>query len=176
MIIFQLVYGLAIFAATRAYYEDQPPPTARVPVPIPDPNDWRPATSLGTLQGLTTNDLMPNDPATILSMADRFFAERNYAQAARYYERLVGLDPDNAVIRNNLGLTLHYTGRSAEALAMLGENVAAHPDHQRSWLTLGYVNSQTGDFAAARQALETAVRLDAASDVGRSAQSMLDAL
>ena len=176
MIVFQVLFGLAVFAATRAYYVNEPPPAARVPVPIPDPNDWRPAASLGTLQGLTTNNAIPNDPAAILAAADRYFAERNYAQAARYYERLLELNPDNAITRNNLGLTLHYTGRSAEALAVLGENVAAHPEHQRSWLTLGYVNSQTGDLAAARQALETAVRLDAASDVGRSAQSMLDEL
>ena len=176
MIVFQVVYGLAIFAATRAYFENEPRPAARVPVPIGNPGEWRPAASLEALQGMTTNDLMPNDPATILNQADRYFAERNYTQAARYYERLLQFDADNPDIRNNLGLTLQYTGRSAEALAVLGENVVAHPEHQRSWLTLGYVNRQTGDLAEARRALERAVSIDAASDVGRSAQSMLDEL
>ena len=59
---------------------------------------------------------------------------------------------------------------------MLGENVEAHPEHQRSWLTLGFVNQQMGDSQAARRALDTAISIDPASDVGRSAQSMLDGL
>jgi len=93
-----------------------------------------------------------------------------------YYERLLEIDPDNADLRNNLGLTLQYTGRTSEALAQLSENVARHPEHQRSWLTLGFVNRQAGDIAAAREALTTAVSLDATTDVGRSAQAMLDSL
>ena len=91
-------------------------------------------------------------------------------------ERLSEFDPANADIRNNMGLNLHYSGQSSEALTVLAENVAAHPEHQRSWLTLGFVNSQLGDAAASRRALETAISIDPASDVGQSAQNMLDGL
>ena len=176
MIVFQAVFGAIIFAATRAYYEDEARPPPRISVPIADPGQWRPAASLEALQGLPTNAPMPNDPATILRLADQYYADQNYAQAARHYERLLDFDPDNPEVRNNLGLTLQYSGRPTEALAVLRENVAAHPGHQRSWLTLGYVNRQAGDLAAARRALGTAVSIDAASEVGRSAQQMLDEL
>ena len=180
MIIFQLAYGAVIFAATRAYYErDSQLPTSAIS-PLAglgaDPGGWRPAVSPQVLTSLTTDEPMPDDPATISRLADEHFANRSYAQAAKYYERLLDFDPDNANIRNNLGLTLQYSGRSTEALTVLGENVAQHPEHQRSWLTLGFVNRQVGDTAAARRALEKAVSLDAASDIGESAQRMLDAL
>jgi len=176
MIVFQVVYGAAIFAATRAYYGDEPRASTMAAAPVAEPGQWRPAVSPESLVSLTTKDALPDDPATISHLADQHFANKNYEQAAEYYERLLDFDPDNANIRNNLGLTLHYTGRSDEALVVLGENVVAHPEHQRSWLTLGYVNRQMGDIAAARRALEMAISVDAASDVGQSAQRMLDAL
>jgi len=176
MIVFQVVYGAVIFAATRAYYEDEARPPARVSVPIADPGQWRPAVSLEALQGLTPNAGIPDDPATILRLADQYYADKNYAQAARHYERLLDFDPSNPDVRNNLGLTLQYSGRTSEALAMLRESVTAHPEHQRSWLTLGFVNRQAGDLAAARRALEKAISIDAANDVGQSAQRMLDEL
>lgn len=180
MIVFQLAYGAVIFAATRAYYErDAQPPTSAIS-PLAGlaaaPDGWRPAVSREVLTSLTTDEVMPDDPVAIFTLAEQHFANKSYAQAAKYYRRLLDFDPGNADIRNNLGLTLQYSGRSTEALTVLGENVAQNPEHQRSWLTLGFVNSQLGDIPAARQALEMAISIDAASDVGRSAQRMLDAL
>jgi Tfp pilus assembly protein PilF len=122
------------------------------------------------------DDRPPEDPQEISRRANEYFATRNYVQAAEYYQRLLAFDPENADVRNNLALTLAYTGRSGEALALLTENVTDYPQHQRSWLTLGFVNRQSGDVAAAREALTTAVRIDPDSDVGQSAQAMLDTL
>ena len=180
MIIFQLAYGAVIFAAARAYYERdaQLPASAISPLAglAANPDRWRPAVSPEVLTSLTTDEPMPDDPATISYLAEQHFASKSYAQAAKYYERLLDFDPNDANTRNNLGLTLQCSGRSTEALTVLGENVAQNPGHQRSWLTLGFVNRQVGDIAAARQALEMAISIDAASDVGQSAQRMLDTL
>ena len=179
MLVFQIVYGAAVFLATRAYLESEPEPESShtFEAPVAGPSDWQSAATLETLTSLATTDqAMPTDPATISLLADQHYRDRNYALAAEYYERLLNFDPGNAEVRNNLGLTLHYSGRSREALTVLGENVAEHPEHQRSWLTLGFVNSQLGDAAASRRALEMAISLDPASDVGQSAQRMLDGL
>ena len=82
-------------------------------------------------------------------------------------------DPQNVDTLNNLGLTLHYIGRSDEALSRLNEGTAADPGYQRIWLTLGFVNSSVGNSEAARDALTKAVELNPDNDVGRSAAGML---
>jgi len=77
---------------------------------------------------------------------------------------------------NNLGITLHYLGRSTEALDILNKGVAVDSNHQRIWLTLGFVNKQLGDIEQARRALTTSVQLGADTDVGKSAAKMLEGL
>jgi Flp pilus assembly protein TadD len=93
--------------------------------------------------------------------------------AAELYERLLVLGPNNVETYNNLGITLHYIGRSNEALRRLNEGVAIDPAHQRIWLTLGFVNSQLGNTEQARAALNTAADLNAANEIGKSAIKML---
>ena len=77
---------------------------------------------------------------------------------------------------NNLGITLHYLGRSAEALQILNQGVTVDPNYQRIWLTLGFVSAQTGLAAEAQSALKTAVELGPDTEVGRSAADMLKGL
>jgi tetratricopeptide (TPR) repeat protein len=108
--------------------------------------------------------------------ADVYFSNRQYAQAAEMYERLLAFDPNNAEIYNNLGLTLHYLGRSAEALQRLDEGVAVDPDNQRIWLTTGYVNSELGKIDQARGALANATLIGDNESIRQSAQQMLDNL
>ncbi|MGW8368799.1 MAG: tetratricopeptide repeat protein [Gammaproteobacteria bacterium] len=88
----------------------------------------------------------------------------------------MSFDPNNVEVYNNLGITLHYIGRSDEALRRLDQGVAIDPTHQRIWLTLGYVNSQLGNAEQARTALTKAVQMDPDNDIGQSAAKMLEAL
>ncbi len=106
-------------------------------------------------------------------MANELFAKQDYQQAAKLYEKLLAFAPENADTYNNLGLTLHYIGRSDEALKMLDEGSIIDPSNQRIWLTLGFVSNQLGDTEKARTALQTAVDLGADTKVGESAAKML---
>jgi tetratricopeptide (TPR) repeat protein len=112
-------------------------------------------------------------PDAIATRANQRFAAGDYAQAAVLYERLIGMDPMNVPLLNNLGITLHYLGRSDEALQWLEHGVAIDPAHQRSWLTIGFINSQVGNTDEARTALNEAFRLGADNDIGMSAARML---
>jgi tetratricopeptide (TPR) repeat protein len=109
-------------------------------------------------------------------LANEHFANKQYAEAADLYGQLSALDPGNVSIQNNLGLTLHYIGKSEEALAVLMKGSALDPNNQRIWLTLGYVNKELGNLDAAKLSLETAERIDSDNDVGRSASKMLSEL
>ena len=117
-----------------------------------------------------------DDPVEISRQANEFFSRQQYQQAANLYQRLLAINPDNVEVLNNLGLTLHYLGRSDEALRRLNDGVALDSSHQRIWLTLGYVNSQLGNVEKARTALTKATEIGSNESIRQSAQRMLQEL
>jgi tetratricopeptide (TPR) repeat protein len=178
MIVFQLAFGLTIFALTRQHYlhESELINTHRESGPM---TEWPEPGEEGELADLISafpGTAAINDPLELSFQADEAFGQQQFTRAAELYERLLLVQPGNADTYNNLGLTLHYLGRSGEALTVLNEGVTVDPGYQRIWLTLGFVNSQTGNLEQARSALTRAVELDPDSDIGQSAAHMLDAL
>ncbi|HLF31259.1 MAG TPA: tetratricopeptide repeat protein [Xanthomonadales bacterium] len=184
MALFQVVFGLVIFALTRQYYTQEQDKVSAGPAVTSQPAPAWPDPAPGPTAATNPTEFMPvfpaevtmDDPALIARQADDFFASQQYSEAANLYERLLALGFNDVNTYNNLGITLHYLGRSAEALSILDEGVALDSSYQRIWLTLGFVNSQLGNTAQARTALTTAVELNADSDVGRSAAKMLESL
>jgi predicted Zn-dependent protease len=180
MTVFQVAFGLTVFAITRQYYirdtdEVIANPTAvRQTVP-----EWPENSAQSDLEQLISafpGQPIIGDTGAITRQADEYFSEQQYDRAADLYEQLLAAGLSDVKIYNNLGITLHYLGRSAEALHVLNEGVAVDPAYQRIWLTLGFVNSQTGNTVQARSALTTAVQMGADSEVGQSATTMLNTL
>lgn len=190
---FQLIFGLAVFGLTREYYLSDVPLAS---APAKPSLNWpaagqtlsgdlitgqgMPSQNMGQGTGNTvgaTSDLnVLQDPVEISRRANEMFAQQDYASAAKLYAKLLEFDPENASTYNNLGLTLHYIGRSDEALKMLEEGAIIDPADQRLLLTLGFVSNQLGDTEKARSALMSAVALGADTQVGQSAKKMLDEL
>ena len=173
-------FGLIVFAVTRQMYIGD---TQRVsatgsdiaaPSAMPQGNKFEIDTAL--MDSLLSLDPKEKDPATMSLLANQYFANQQYAEAADLYGQLSALDPENVDIQNNLGLTLHYINRSEEALAVLTKGTALNPDNQRIWLTLGYVNKELGNLDEARLSLQTAAQIDPDNNVGRSASRMLSEL
>ena len=164
MAVFQVAFGLAVFAITREYYIDDATPVSTIPWIVSQPKIEWPGVSTKTDPaqfGSLTSIPVSDDPAEISRQANEFFAKKEYSKAAHLYEQLLPFAPDNVTTYNNLGLTLHYLGKSTEALRRINEGIAVNPKEQRIWLTLGFVNSQRGNTEQARIALTTAVELDA---------------
>jgi len=181
-VIFQVVFGLTVFAITRSYYvgfmgdDVSPDPAAAVPHAQ---LDWPGSTGQSDLEQLMSTfpgQVAVQNPEETLRRADALFASGDYGQAAEMYQRIVASGYREAEIYNNLGLTLHYIGRSQEALQVLNEGIALDSSHQRIWLTLGFVSGQLGRSDDARIALTTAVDIDADNDIGRAAAEMLQSL
>lgn len=177
LVIFQLIFGLAIFGLTRDYYlyggdrSGVAPATRGRTSTGPPPDFLRPESSK---PGSTAWDAaVPQDPAEISRQADEAFENKQYEQAADLYGRLLAIAPKDAETHNNLGLTLHYLGRSAEALRTLNQGVAVDPQHQRIRLTLGYVNKQLGNDEAAVEALTNATLIGDDEAIRKSAMEML---
>jgi Flp pilus assembly protein TadD len=180
MAVFQVVFGLAIYGITRDYYEQEAEIVrGHAPTMSQVPPVWPNSITQSSIDRLSSSALEEpalQDPAEISRRADEFFSNKQYARAAQLYERLLAFSPDNGEIYNNLGLTLHYLGRSTEALGRLNDGVAVDPDHQRIWLTLGFVNGQLGNTEQARTALTTATRIGDNESIRQSAMDLLENL
>ncbi len=176
MIAFQIVFGLSIFTITRQYYIQDLVDTGAVPTGTEQASIAMPSqsTSMNTsLSNLMTFTPSPTDPVEIARLANEYFSLSQYDRAAEMYQQLLTLNPSNVDIYNNLGITLHYLGKSTEAIDKLNEGATLDPTYQRIWLTLGFVNTQLGNLEQARSALEAAVKIGTDNDVGRSAEQML---
>ncbi|MGB5166262.1 MAG: tetratricopeptide repeat protein [Woeseiaceae bacterium] len=178
--LFQLAFGYVVFALTRDHYTQQPTVVSAHPSVINAPgNAWPNNVSSMQLERLTAAPAAvpdTNDPLQLSRQADLYFAGKEFEQAATLYRRLLELTPNDAEVYNNLGLTLHYLGRSDEALRALEQGVAADPAHQRIRLTQGFVNSQLGNVQQARDALAKAIELGSDESIRDSARQMLQSL
>ena len=180
MAVFQVLFGLAVFAITREYYTPDAKIVSAQPSTVNQPAVVWPngitQTEIARLSSPTFGNPTTQDPVELFRQAEELFANRQYDQAADSYERLLAFRPNDAEIFNNLGLTLHYLGRPNEALRRLNEGVTVDPNHQRIWLTLGYVNGQLGNTAQAREALTKASQIGTDESIRQSAIKMLEAL
>jgi len=180
MTVFQVIFGLIVFASTRQYYIPDSEDVSSDRTMIEQPSFAWPGSITGTnpvqLDLSRFSQSTIDDPVELSRQANEFFANKQYDRAAELYEQLLVFGPDNVDIYNNLGITLHYLGRSAEALRWLNEGVTRDSTHQRIWLTLGFVNSEVGDIEQARTALTNAVQMGADNEIGESAVRMLENL
>jgi tetratricopeptide (TPR) repeat protein len=177
MVVFQVVFGLTIFTITRQYYIQASDNVSKDPVEVRQSSSMLPDSisklNPSTLNWSAASQSILEDPAEISRQANDSFAKKQYGKAAELYEQLLTLAPDNVETYNNLGITLHYLGRPTDALRWLNKGVTIDPLHQRIWLTLGFVNSQSGNTEKARTALTTATKIDANNEIGKSATEML---
>ena len=179
-VFFQVVFGLSIFFVTRFYYSssadsigiyDAVPKLPGLSMPG---QAWNSGSA--SIESVELPSLQSDDPVEISRQADEYFSSKRYDLAAVLYERLLKFDMNRADTYNNLGITLHYVGRSADAIARLNEGIIVDPSHQRLWLTLGFVHSQLGNTSQARVALTNAVELGTEAQVTQSASAMLSEL
>jgi len=178
--LFQVVFGMAVFYATRAFYVDEARPAQTVAsgpqttsphaLPLTGGQD-----DLASLIARVPGPL-GNDPGALVRQGDTYFSNSQYPQAAEAYELAMRAGDTDVDTWNSLGLTLHYIGRTEEALAILEEGIERDPAYQRIWLTLGFVSGQAGRFERAREALRTALDMNPDNDIGQSAASMLQGL
>lgn len=176
----QVVFGMVVFFATRAFYVDEtrPEQTLALGTQTTIPHALPATGGQDDLASLIARVPGPlgNDSAALVRQGDAYFSNGQYSLAAEAYELAMRAGDADVDTWNSLGLTLHYIGRTEEALAVLEEGVERDPGYQRIWLTLGFVSGQAGRFERAHEALRTAVDMNPDNDIGQSAASMLQGL
>jgi len=130
------------------------------------------ATLIADLEARHKQD--PKNTEVLWRLGDAYFDSKQFNDSARYYKMVLEIKPGEADLYNDLGLSLHYLGKSAEALVYLEEGIKKNPYHQRIWLTKGFILAYgTGDIEGARVAWEKATALNPESQIGKAAAEYL---
>jgi len=184
IISFQILYGLAIFLVTRDIYQRESAPveprsamSGRAKAVVPGSERF----TVADAERLVASAPMAEPASTdsleqITRMADEHFRQGRFDEALVYYGRILKRLPHEVSVYNNLGLTLHYVGRTGEAIEKLEQGIKLGAGDQRIWLTLGFVQTQARNAAAARRALSRAVEIDPETPVAREAKRLIDDL
>lgn len=85
--------------------------------------------------------------------------KQQFVVAERWFETVVGLDPDDGPNWFNLGFVRERMGRSREAIAAFAEAVRLVPTLDRAWYGMGLAHARIGEHAEAAAALQKAVDL-----------------
>jgi tetratricopeptide (TPR) repeat protein len=175
VVAFLAFYGFAVFALTRDYYIRHSPSVATVsaaPHPATEVRGRPGGPTLGNESSIPAA-VAGTNPVLLSQQADELFGQSRYAEAIPIYRRILELSGDDLDAHNDLGLALHYTGQTAEALAVLAQGTAKGPQFQRIWLTYGYVQSQAGEGEGAVASLTKARDLGPDTGVGKEAARLL---
>lgn len=109
------------------------------------------AETIKTLQDQAAQN--PQDPDAALRLANLFYDNQRYQEAANWYEKALKLDPKNVNARTDLGTVYFNLGRPTEALAEYKKSLEQEPTHQPTIYNSIIVNLEgTHDLAAARAA------------------------
>jgi putative PEP-CTERM system TPR-repeat lipoprotein len=100
----------------------------------------------------------PRDGGMRLYLAERELTARNYKAAAAQYQSLLSLEPNNAVVLNNLAWALGELG-DARAVGYAERAVAAAPNNAMMLDTLGMLLAKKGETDKALTHLEQARKL-----------------
>jgi tetratricopeptide (TPR) repeat protein len=174
VVAFLAFYGFTVFALTRDYFIRHPPKVAVVPVApqAAAPVRPRPGPTLDNDSSIPAS-VAGTNPVLLAQQADDLFSQGRYGEAIPIYRRVLQLSAGDLDAYNDLGLALHYTGQTAEALTILAQGAVKGPEFQRIWLTYGYVQSQAGEVEGAAESLTRARDLDPGTDIGKEAARLL---
>jgi len=92
-------------------------------------------------------------PGTRVKLANYFYDQHQYPQAAEWYQKALELDPKNANAHTDLGTTYFYLGRAQDALREYRKTLQIDPKHEPTMFNLIVVYLEgIHDVAAAQQA------------------------
>ncbi len=145
---------------------------SRPAVIVPGPGEI--ARSLRTIPNFSPSFASPGaPPAGPAAQGDVFFEQGRFREAIPEYQKAVADNPKDVDSWNDLGLALHYTGRSGEALDALRRGAAADPRYQRVLLSLGFVSLQRNRREEARAAWERLISIDPSTSLAEEARKFL---
>ncbi len=181
---FQLFYGFAVFALTRDHYQRQSTQMAPATSTNRTGNPHAGRTGGGgenfsrqfEAGSAIPESVVQKDPVLLANLGDERFRQGRYLDAIGIYRQVLKMRPDDVDTYNDLGLALHYSGASEQALVVLKQGAERDPAFQRIWLTLGFVQMSTDERPEAKFALQEAVKLGPGNQIAQEAERLIGKL
>jgi tetratricopeptide (TPR) repeat protein len=101
-------------------------------------------------------NLTPDDADSVRSLANVYYDQKRYADAAAQYERFLQLRPDDPNVRTDLGTTYLYQQEIDRAVATYEDVIAKHPDFLQAHFNLGLALEAKGEHERAQAAIAKA--------------------
>ncbi len=119
----------------------------------------------------------PGDAAVRIQLADLYFDAERFADAARWYEDALKVDPKNVNASTDLGIAYYYMNQADRALAQFERSLALDPQHTKTLLNTGIVRAfGKQDLDGAAAAWQQVVKIAPDSPEARMAGQALQGL
>ena len=166
------ILGCAAVLATGCSKKEEPAQSGAQQEQHAPAQGMKNATLIADLEARLKDD--PKNPDVLWRLGDAYFDAKQFNESVRNYKKVLEVKPGEADLYNDLGLSLHYLGDSAEAVRYIDEGIKKNPYHQRIWLTKGFILAYgTGDLEGAKAAWEKANALNPESQIGKAASEYL---
>jgi cytochrome c-type biogenesis protein CcmH/NrfG len=124
-----------------------------------------------------TADRNPADAATRVQLGNLYFDHDRFADAARWYQNALEIDPRNVNVSTDLGITYYYMNQPDMALAQFDRSLQIEPDHSKTLLNVGIVRAfAKQDLEGAAKAWRRVVEVAPSSPEGDRARQALAGL
>jgi cytochrome c-type biogenesis protein CcmH/NrfG len=125
----------------------------------------------------TAAERSPADAASRVELANLYFDSERFADAIRWYEDALRIDPRNPNASTDLGITYYYTNQVDRALAQFDKSLDVDPTHTKTLLNMGFVRAYgKQDLDGAAKAWQRVVEIAPATPEGQRAKQALEAL
>ena len=112
----------------------------------------------------------PNDPALLAKAGDVYYDAQQFAEAVKYYESALKVDPKDPNVRSDMATAYYYLGDADRAIAELNTSLQYRPNHPQTLLNLGLIKWQAkmdieGAVASWQKLLDTNPNYEQAAQV-----------
>jgi tetratricopeptide (TPR) repeat protein len=119
----------------------------------------------------------PQDAAVRLELGNLYFDSERFADAARWYEQAIAIEPRNVSASTDLGISYYYMNQPDRALQQFDRSLAIDPRHSKTLLNIGIVRAfGKDDLEGAAAAWQRVVEYAPDSPEGKRAKQALDSL
>ena len=124
-----------------------------------------------------TAERSPNDAETRVLLGNLYFDGERYAEASRWYEAALKVDPKNVDASTDLGIAYYYSNQPDRALAQFDRSLQINQTHSKTLLNVGIVRAfGKQDLDGAAKAWQRVLDLAPGSPEAAVAQKGLDGL
>ncbi|HET7902503.1 MAG TPA: hypothetical protein VFL59_15075 [Candidatus Nanopelagicales bacterium] len=120
----------------------------------------------------------PKDAASYADLASLYFQAQDYANAAKFAEKVVSIEPKNATGWLALGASQFNLGKATDAEKSWIKSAALNPKSAEVHYDLGflYLSQANPDMAKVKAEWQKVIAIDPTSDIAKNVKTHLDSL